>query len=211
VIVVEHEMRVVAASDWVVDIGPGAGDEGGRIVATGSPAEVARASKSRTAPYLARFLDDVHCQWERPRLIDFETQDVPESVLRGSPMPRAKKRPASWVHLSFPHRHLPLARVPSFHSVTNLDTAPRTSSPTASTELGRQKKVPRRKRLVAPVHACRLRLDEHSHAMRVVPSAWSLDRPSDLGPSAACLPDNSSPRGGRTWAIERASHAPNRR
>ena len=36
VIVVEHDMRVVAASDWVIDIGPGAGDEGGRIVALGN-------------------------------------------------------------------------------------------------------------------------------------------------------------------------------
>jgi excinuclease ABC subunit A len=57
VILVEHEMRVVAASDWVIDLGPGAGDEGGRIVASGPPAEVAQASKSKTAPYLARFLD----------------------------------------------------------------------------------------------------------------------------------------------------------
>jgi excinuclease ABC subunit A len=56
VIVVEHEMRVVARSDWVIDIGPGAGDEGGRIVAAGPPAEVAQKSTSRTAPYLARFL-----------------------------------------------------------------------------------------------------------------------------------------------------------
>ena len=57
VIVVEHDMRVVAASDWVIDIGPGAGDEGGRVVAAGPPAEVARTSASRTAPYLARFLE----------------------------------------------------------------------------------------------------------------------------------------------------------
>jgi excinuclease ABC subunit A len=56
VIVVEHEMRVVAGSDWVIDIGPGAGDEGGRIVAVGTPDEVASNAKSRTAPYLARFL-----------------------------------------------------------------------------------------------------------------------------------------------------------
>jgi excinuclease ABC subunit A len=56
VIVVEHEMRVVAGSDWVIDIGPGAGEEGGHVVASGTPAEVARAAKSRTAPYLARFL-----------------------------------------------------------------------------------------------------------------------------------------------------------
>jgi excinuclease ABC subunit A len=50
-------MRVVAGSDWVIDIGPGAGEEGGRVVASGPPAEVARSSESRTAPYLARFLD----------------------------------------------------------------------------------------------------------------------------------------------------------
>jgi excinuclease ABC subunit A len=56
VIVVEHDMRVVAGSDWVIDIGPGAGDEGGRVVASGPPGEVARAKASRTAPYLARFM-----------------------------------------------------------------------------------------------------------------------------------------------------------
>ena len=52
VIVVEHDMQVIAASDWVIDVGPGAGDEGGQIVAAGSPDEVARAAHSRTAPYL---------------------------------------------------------------------------------------------------------------------------------------------------------------
>jgi excinuclease ABC subunit A len=56
VIVVEHDMRVVAGSDWVIDIGPGAGDEGGHIVAKGTPAQVARARDSRTAPFLLRFL-----------------------------------------------------------------------------------------------------------------------------------------------------------
>jgi len=53
VIVVEHDMHVVAASDWVIDIGPGAGDEGGRVVAEGPPATVATISGSKTAPYLA--------------------------------------------------------------------------------------------------------------------------------------------------------------
>ncbi|MHA3735360.1 excinuclease ABC subunit A [Pseudomonas sp. Eth.TT006] len=56
VIVVEHEMRVVAQSDWVIDIGPGAGDQGGRIVAAGTPQKVAASKKSRTAPFLARAL-----------------------------------------------------------------------------------------------------------------------------------------------------------
>ncbi|HEX2833156.1 MAG TPA: excinuclease ABC subunit UvrA [Thermoanaerobaculia bacterium] len=53
VIVVEHDMHVIARSDWVIDIGPGAGDEGGTIVAQGPPAEVARARGSRTAKFLA--------------------------------------------------------------------------------------------------------------------------------------------------------------
>ncbi|MDB5953123.1 MAG: excinuclease subunit, partial [Massilia sp.] len=57
VIVVEHTMRVVAACDWVIDIGPEAGEAGGKIVAAGPPREVARAEGSRTAPYLARYFD----------------------------------------------------------------------------------------------------------------------------------------------------------
>jgi excinuclease ABC subunit A len=56
VIVVEHDMSVVAASDWVIDIGPGAGEEGGQIVAASIPANMARAPGSRTAKYLAEFL-----------------------------------------------------------------------------------------------------------------------------------------------------------
>jgi excinuclease ABC subunit A len=58
VIVVEHDMRVVAGSDWVIDIGPGAGEEGGHVVAAGPPAELARSPESRTAPYLARFMKE---------------------------------------------------------------------------------------------------------------------------------------------------------
>ncbi|SCY93849.1 excinuclease ABC, A subunit, partial [Microvirga guangxiensis] len=56
VIVVEHNMRVAARSDWIMDLGPGAGDEGGYLVASGPPHEVAKASGSRTAPYLSRVL-----------------------------------------------------------------------------------------------------------------------------------------------------------
>lgn len=54
VVVVEHDMRVVAASDWVIDMGPGAGDQGGRIVARGTPAEIATHAASRTSRYLPR-------------------------------------------------------------------------------------------------------------------------------------------------------------
>ncbi len=54
VIVVEHDMKVAAASDWIIDMGPGAGEEGGKIAAQGLPADVCKAAKSRTAPYLCR-------------------------------------------------------------------------------------------------------------------------------------------------------------
>ncbi len=56
VILVEHDMRVIASSDWVIDMGPGAGEEGGRIVTAGTPAQVAASRTSRTAPFLAQVL-----------------------------------------------------------------------------------------------------------------------------------------------------------
>ena len=58
-IVVEHDMHVIVQSDWVIDIGPGAGEEGGCIVAQGSPDEVAKVKESKTAMYLTRTLEGV--------------------------------------------------------------------------------------------------------------------------------------------------------
>ncbi|MFI6638452.1 ATP-binding cassette domain-containing protein [Streptomyces sp. NPDC050504] len=55
VVVVEHDMAVAAGADWVVDLGPGGGDEGGKVVAEGTPEQVAGAG-TRTSPYLARAL-----------------------------------------------------------------------------------------------------------------------------------------------------------
>jgi len=52
VIMVEHDMQVARQSDWIIDIGPGAGEEGGRVVAEGSPSKIARSKTSRTAPFL---------------------------------------------------------------------------------------------------------------------------------------------------------------
>jgi excinuclease ABC subunit A len=52
VIVVEHDMSVVAQSDWVIDVGPGAGEEGGRVVGVGAPEDIARVTGSRTAHYV---------------------------------------------------------------------------------------------------------------------------------------------------------------
>ncbi|WP_342739358.1 excinuclease ABC subunit UvrA [Bradyrhizobium sp. B117] len=60
VVVVEHDMDVVSHSDWIIDLGPGAGDEGGKIVASGTPHQVAKnngRSSGKTARYLARRLE----------------------------------------------------------------------------------------------------------------------------------------------------------
>lgn len=56
VVVVEHDMRVIAQADWVIDLGPGAGKDGGRIIATGTPDSVAEVPESRTAAYLKPLL-----------------------------------------------------------------------------------------------------------------------------------------------------------
>jgi excinuclease ABC subunit A len=56
VIIAEHEMRVAARADWIIDLGPGAGDAGGRIVAAGTPQSVAANPASKTAAYLAPLL-----------------------------------------------------------------------------------------------------------------------------------------------------------
>jgi excinuclease ABC subunit A len=67
VIVVEHDMQVMAASDWVIDMGPGAGDDGGRVVTSGPPANLSVSAASRTAPYLRRFMDRGGSQAIDPR------------------------------------------------------------------------------------------------------------------------------------------------
>ena len=54
VIVVEHDMQVIAAADWVVELGPGGGDRGGTVVAEATPADLLDVAESITGPYLRR-------------------------------------------------------------------------------------------------------------------------------------------------------------
>ena len=59
VVIAEHNMQVAAACDYVIDLGPGAGDRGGRVVCAGTPIEVSSTPHSRTAPFLAAALRDL--------------------------------------------------------------------------------------------------------------------------------------------------------
>ncbi|WP_316825997.1 excinuclease ABC subunit UvrA [Pedobacter miscanthi] len=58
VIVVEHDMQVIAQSDWVIDIGPGAGECGGKILYSGNVDGLLKCNESKTAPFLERYLND---------------------------------------------------------------------------------------------------------------------------------------------------------
>lgn len=56
VVMVEHDIRIAAQADWVIDLGPGAGAQGGTVVAAGTPRDVARSKSSLTAPFLEKHL-----------------------------------------------------------------------------------------------------------------------------------------------------------
>jgi excinuclease ABC subunit A len=57
VVVIEHNLDLIAAADCVIDLGPEGGEDGGRVVARGTPEQVARSRRSRTAPYLRALLE----------------------------------------------------------------------------------------------------------------------------------------------------------
>ncbi|MBI4133926.1 MAG: excinuclease ABC subunit A, partial [Candidatus Terrybacteria bacterium] len=56
VLVIEHNLDVIAAADWIIDLGPEGGEGGGRIVAEGPPHEIAKVKGSHTGRYLRSFL-----------------------------------------------------------------------------------------------------------------------------------------------------------
>jgi excinuclease UvrABC ATPase subunit len=56
VVVIEHHQAVMARADWLIDLGPGAGHDGGEVVFTGTPAELVADGKSLTAQHLRMYL-----------------------------------------------------------------------------------------------------------------------------------------------------------
>ena len=67
VVVIEHNLEVIKTADWVIDIGPEGGDGGGRIIATGTPEDIAAVPESFTGRFLAPLLPTVVTKVERKR------------------------------------------------------------------------------------------------------------------------------------------------
>jgi excinuclease ABC subunit A len=58
VVIIEHQLDVVKNADWIIDLGPGAGDKGGYIVASGTPEEIVEEKTSATGNYLRKYLPE---------------------------------------------------------------------------------------------------------------------------------------------------------
>jgi len=56
IVIIEHNLDVIKTADWIVDLGPEGGDKGGKIIATGTPEEVAKTKGSYTGQYLKNYL-----------------------------------------------------------------------------------------------------------------------------------------------------------
>ena len=56
VIVIEHHQAVMAHADWIIDLGPGAGHDGGKLVFEGTPAQLVRDASTVTGEHLARYV-----------------------------------------------------------------------------------------------------------------------------------------------------------
>jgi len=59
VLLIEHNLDIIKNADWVIDLGPGAGDQGGYLIATGTPEQVMEEEGSYTGQYLRRVLTPV--------------------------------------------------------------------------------------------------------------------------------------------------------
>jgi excinuclease ABC subunit A len=60
IVVIEHNLEVIKSADWIIDLGPEAGDEGGEVVATGTPEQIAKVETSHTGKFLGSVLSKSH-------------------------------------------------------------------------------------------------------------------------------------------------------
>ncbi len=60
VVVVEHNLDVIKTADWIIDLGPGGGEFGGKIIAEGTPEQIVKSKKSLTGKFLVKELKKSH-------------------------------------------------------------------------------------------------------------------------------------------------------
>ena len=88
-LVIEHNLDVIKSADWVVDMGPEGGDQGGRIIATGTPEQVARNTQSHTGKFLAKVLAE-NGQAKRPSNGASHSPEPSVTIKNGAKFPAAK-------------------------------------------------------------------------------------------------------------------------
>ena len=99
IIVIDHDLDLLAAADHVTDMGPGGGLDGGRIVAAGTPADVARVRGSVTGPWLAEHLGPPEAASpvsRRQRRANHHDLVMTSHLARNEPGRIAKIRTAKW-------------------------------------------------------------------------------------------------------------------
>jgi excinuclease ABC subunit A len=107
VVVVDHDLDVIGAADWVIDLGPGAGVEGGRVVAEGTPAEVAQTD-TRTGHALAQWLGA-----SKPRARSRSTPPPRADTPRAIEVVHAREHNLAEVSTSIPHGKIVVVTGPS--------------------------------------------------------------------------------------------------
>jgi len=95
VIVIEHNLDVIAASDWIIDLGPEGGEAGGQVVASGTPEQIMQTAQSRTGVELSRYLKQTGSAGER-----FAAPETPKAA---EPAPAFAAAPA--VHIKNAREH----------------------------------------------------------------------------------------------------------
>jgi excinuclease ABC subunit A len=87
VVVIEHNLDVIKTADWIIDLGPEGGDGGGRIVAAGTPEDLAKVPASYTGQYLAQAMKKHAHRGARPKLA--ASADPPAKIVRKNARKRA--------------------------------------------------------------------------------------------------------------------------
>jgi len=120
-VVIEHNLEVIKSADWIVDLGPEAGDAGGGVVATGTPEQIARAENSHTGKFLRKVLRSAGILPRTKR--DLYAHDDDEIALRAAEEPPGKMPDGASIMLAVPSNRNGAIQVRGAreHNLKNID------------------------------------------------------------------------------------------